>query len=141
MCQSIYNIINLPFITSLGWYFDRDDFLLFREHLKNERHIVYVKSNSTKKGIEVITIHLQTMFVFYFVLTINLLNIVKLLLFGNVFVWNSKIIMSRKRSLGDILCLLRFLLIFLLLLFFLSSAKSLSNTFIGDALIKLYETL
>ena len=92
MCQSIYNIINLPFITSLGWYFDRDDFLLFREHLENERYIVYVKSNSTKKCIEVITIHLQTMFVFYFVLTINLLNIVKVLLFGNVFLINILII-------------------------------------------------
>ena len=48
--------------------------------------------------------------------------------------------MSPKQSLGDILCLLRFLL--LLLLLFLFSVKSLSDTFLGDALlIKLYETL
>jgi hypothetical protein len=45
----------------------------------------------------------------------------------------SFIIMSPKQSLGDILCLLRFLLfLLLLLLFFLSSAKSLSDTFLGD---------
>jgi hypothetical protein len=33
------------------------------------------------------------------------------------------------------------LVILLLLYFFLSSVKSLSDTFLGDALIKLYETL
>jgi hypothetical protein len=33
------------------------------------------------------------------------------------------------------------LVILLLLSFFLSSVKSLSDTFLGDALIKLYETL
>ena len=56
---------------------------------------------------------------------------------------NYYIIMAPKQSLGDILCLLRFLLFLLLLFFFffLSSAKSLSDTFLGDALIKLYETL
>ena len=48
--------------------------------------------------------------------------------------------MAPKQSLGDILCLLCFLLL-LLFFFFLSSAKSFSETFLGDALIKLYETL
>jgi hypothetical protein len=52
--------------------------------------------------------------------------------------------------LGDICNALRYsnqymylllLLLLLLLLFFLSSVKSLSDTFLGDALIKLYETL
>ena len=54
------------------------------------------------------------------------------------------VIMSPKRSLGDILCLLRFLLLlffFFFLFFFLPSVKSLSYTFLVDALIKLYETL
>ena len=40
-----------------------------------------------------------------------------------------------------VLCLLRFLLFFFFLSFFLPSVKSLSDTFLGDALIKLYETL
>jgi hypothetical protein len=45
--------------------------------------------------------------------------------------------MSPKQSLGDILCLLRFLLFFF---FFLSSAKSLSDTFLGDYWTEINET-
>jgi hypothetical protein len=59
--------------------------------------------------------------------------------------------MSPKQSLGDMLCLLRFLLL-LLLLFYVSFSllflllllffhAFLSARFLGDALIKLYETL
>ena len=51
-----------------------------------------------------------------------------------------QLIMSPKWSLGDVLCLLHFFLL-LFFFFFLSSAKSFSDTFLGDALIKLYETL
>ena len=57
---------------------------------------------------------------------------------------SQSIIMSPKRSLGDILCLLRFLLLLLFLLFFffffLSSAKSLSDTFLGDYWTEINET-
>ena len=51
------------------------------------------------------------------------------------------IIMSPKQSLEDILCLLRFLLLFFLFLFFfLSSAKSLSDTFLSDYWTEINET-
>jgi hypothetical protein len=49
------------------------------------------------------------------------------------------IIMSPKQSLEDILCLLRFLLLFFFF-FFLSSAKSLSDTFLGDYWTEINET-
>jgi type III secretory pathway component EscU len=52
----------------------------------------------------------------------------------------SIIIMSSKQSLGDILCLLRFLLFLLLFFFFLSSAKSLSDTFLCDYWTEINET-
>ena len=58
-------------------------------------------------------------------------------IFNFKFMFCTCIIMSPKQSLGDILCLLRF---FLLLLFFLSSAKSLSDTFLGDYWIEINGT-
>ena len=50
------------------------------------------------------------------------------------------IIMSPKRSLRDILCLLRFLLLFFFLSFFLPSAKSLSDTFLSNYWTEINET-